>query len=522
MTCGKDVWMSAAIIAFAFAVCGSPSVPAQEGPSGKAPRIKIDAWAPSLAFAPDGKALSCDLSLRAVASGKELARGELSEEHPGCTHVAFSPDGRRLVSIHFDRHLIHARYAINLWDVAAGGVLRKAATLFLAKDQHVAREESLHYSAFSPNGRMLATRFLDGATVVWETASGQERVRLDTQGLAVAFGPGWRTLISVTRDGLVQHWDLPTKKCSDPTDASRRDDFLYVTAAVASADNKTLALTDDHTVTLKEAATGKTLRRFGDLRKVGNLALSADGKTLAVANDAGVVLWDTATGKERGRWRETRSGIGSLAFSPDGKLLAMGQGSCVSVWEVAALAQANKGKISRAPSDLPLETKLVSRKDAYTLDLGGRTPEEVARLVGSDSKPPAPKVDLELILRNTSERTITLDPDGSFDCYLIGDGAMNWPELPRQTGRIDGTAEPPKITLAPGESHTLPIKSLDHPCDGYGGQSYWLLPGEYTLRASYHVWIKPAPDGRYTSQDGRGPVTLRPAPLRVKVVVEKR
>ena len=108
MTCGKDVWMSAAIIAFAFAVCGSPSVPAQEGPSGKAPRIKIDAWAPSLAFAPDGKALSCDLSLRAVASGKELARGELSEEHPGCTHVAFSPDGRRLVSIHFDRHLIHA------------------------------------------------------------------------------------------------------------------------------------------------------------------------------------------------------------------------------------------------------------------------------------------------------------------------------------------------------------------------------------------------------------------------------
>ena len=128
----------------------------------------------------------------------------------------------------------------------------------------------MYYPTFSPDGKMLATRHPDDATIVWETVTGKERLRLDTQGLVVAFAPDGRTLTSVSRGGLVQHWDLATKKCADSKDNAKREDFLFVENAVASADGKTVALSDDHSVVLKGASTGKILRRFDDV-KVGCL-----------------------------------------------------------------------------------------------------------------------------------------------------------------------------------------------------------------------------------------------------------
>ena len=96
---------------------------------------------------------------------------------------------------------------------------------------------------------------------------------------------------------------------------------------------------------------------------------------------------------------------------------------------------------------------------------------------------------------------------------------MNHPELPRQTGVLDRDT-PPKILLKPGDSYPVPIKSLARES---GRQSYWLLPGEYSLHASIYVWVTPAPEGvEHTLSDGSGLVKLEAPPSRVKVVAEKK
>jgi hypothetical protein len=244
------------------------------------------------------------------------------------------------------------------------------------------------------------------------------------------------------------------------------------------------------------------------------LALSPNGKTLAVAN-GGVLLLDATTGEEIGRLGERKGFVGALAFSPDGKSLAVWPGKSVEVWRVADLARAGNPRPAGEQVP-PLEARVTSRKEAYTLGLGGKTAEDFARQFDVGKPLPAgPDVDLMLTIRNASDKKFTLDPKGEFESYLLGRGALNHPELPYQTGIVPGLPELKKITLAPGETYSVPIKSLDN---RRGQRSYWLLPGEYTLHVLYHTSVTPAPQGWYKGDDGTGYGALRAAPLRLKVV----
>jgi WD40 repeat protein len=499
---------------------------AQEPPAQPKPLFEVvdRSWANSLAFAPDGQRLACNLVLRNLA-GKELSTGEVGGEYHPCMHVAFSPDGKRFASVHFDDGLIDARHAICLWDVTADNKLKKVAKLDRKKEPRTAHRRSMYSLTFSHDSSMLATREQDDSTVVWDTATGKERLRLETHGLVVGFTPDGRTLVAVTRDGLVQHWDLATKKCAPAPDQAKRDEYFFVVNAVASADGTTVALMDEYSVILKDARSGKTLRRFDNLDAY-RLTLSADGKTLVVATYDRVATFDRESGRERAHLKTDRAWVRALALSPDGKLLAVGTNmwtgqrdrESVAVWETAKLA-APKGEIKRDPPAPGLEAKLTSKQEAYTLALGGKTADEFARQLGRGNLPPATKVDLVLTLRNTTSKPMTIDGDVSVSLYLTGHGAMNHPEEVVQTeGRVPGE-ERKKVVIAPGKSHDIPVRALKH---GYGAQSHWLLPGEYSIHAGCYLIVDPAPAGTLKLGDTRGSITLKAPQLRVKVVAEKK
>jgi WD40 repeat protein len=303
-------------------------------------------------------------------------------------------------------------------------------------------------------------------------------------------------------------------------DGDKCEDFLFVENAIASSDGKSLALTDGYSVVLKNALSGKTVRRFDNLRG-GCLALSPDGKTLAALKGGEVVLFDRDSGKELLQLNPAaNSGVWALAFSPDAKSLAVSIRepefrSHVSIWEIAKLSPVRKRKVETPP--MPLEATLTSRKVTYSLNLNGNTPQEFARLVQGWPLPPSPKVDIVLALRNAGTKTLTFHRDILLSHYLTGDGAMNHPMYSYQTeGRP--SEEPKKVTLDPGKTFEMPIQSLD--C-GHAEQSYWLLPGEYTLHARCFIWCDSVPDGLDKLSGKSGHLHLNAPPLRVKVVEEK-
>jgi hypothetical protein len=181
---------------------------------------------------------------------------------------------------------------------------------------------------------------------------------------------------------------------------------------------------------------------------------------------------------------------------------------------------AAKGKSD--PPGAPVEAKLVAKKSAYPLDLGGKSAAEFRQALKEAEKtgryPAAPAVDLVLELKNTSDKEVQIWTSGDpvrLMLDLKGKAAVN-----EALKGIAFTLEfrmPKATVVAPGKSVEIPIKQLSYGMRGASHRSYWLEPGEYTLTASYQTGVSPAPKGSTPAEGGFGKVMLTTAPIKLKV-----
>jgi WD40 repeat protein len=165
---------------------------------------------PVVVFSPDGKTLAAggvcrnEMQLIDVATGKSKAALVTHKEgNPeGVLALAFSPDGKKLVSVSRDDELM-------LWDVATG---KKTATLKI--------EEIAHAAAFSPDSKTVAAAVYDKdnnvrSVTLWDTATGKAQTTLKghpTDVEAVVFSPNGKTLACGCEDGTITLWDIATSK----------------------------------------------------------------------------------------------------------------------------------------------------------------------------------------------------------------------------------------------------------------------------------------------------------------------
>jgi WD40 repeat protein len=124
-------------------------------------------------------------------TGKRLLT--LSEHRNPVSAVAFSRDGRRLVSAGFDRQMV-------AWDVTTGRRLQTFGPC----------DGLVLGVAISPDGSRLASAGEDKTVHVWEAATGREVLDLHghtelSQG--VAFSPDGLRLASAGEDGTIRVWD---------------------------------------------------------------------------------------------------------------------------------------------------------------------------------------------------------------------------------------------------------------------------------------------------------------------------
>ncbi len=176
------------------------------------------------------------------------------------------------------------------------------------------------------------------------------------------------------------------------------------------------------------------------------------------------------------------------------------------------------GKAS--PEGTPLEATLEGTAK-YTLDLGGMTADEFAKALKGDRVPASPKVDLKLVLKNTSKDEVQVWKAGdavTVTFALKGKGATT------ATPQLAFTQEfrlPTAVAVAAGKTVELPVKSLTGGFRGASEFAYWTQAGEYELVATFTTGVSPKPKGADDAGDGFGRVLVASKPLKITVEEKK-
>jgi WD40 repeat protein/tRNA A-37 threonylcarbamoyl transferase component Bud32 len=217
--------------------------------------------------------------------------------------------------------------------------------------------KSIEAVAFSPDGRRLVTASMDQFARVWDRETGLEvrRVEAHLKGvLCVAFTPIGRRLVTGGRDRCLRLWDIDTGQRLMRFDGHADD----VNSLALTPDGKFLfSASSDHTLRLWELLTGKEIRRIGSPPKgsatkerAGDallyVAVTPDGKrAITGGRDRTLRMWDIGTGREEHRFPDHSVAVYCVAVSPDGRHLLSAGGNSVRLFDIQSgtLIQRFKG-----------------------------------------------------------------------------------------------------------------------------------------------------------------------------------
>jgi WD40 repeat protein/predicted Ser/Thr protein kinase len=322
----------------------------------------------SVVCSTDGKelySLSDDGTLK-IWQMPSAGSGSILQHDTGPTFLTFSPDGKLLAVVPYDR-----RGAV-IWDVAS----RRRSDRTIGEHAKL-----LQRVAFSPDGRFLATAGLDDEVQVWDVSenkksfefpkgrgpffmrfhprkpilaiaadairfwdlrTGQETgvlVKPATHGVQrVVFSPDEKWIALGMSDGRVSIWNLATglELCS-----FHEHRTIWAAQLCFSHDSRLLASGgDDHRIVLYDVLRRRVLKSFtAHTDLIWGLAFASDDKTLVSSSwDGTIKFWSMAN--QQLALTLAPGGTLGLALSPDGKLLATsGFDGTVRLWPAPSLAE---------------------------------------------------------------------------------------------------------------------------------------------------------------------------------------
>jgi WD40 repeat protein/serine/threonine protein kinase len=277
-----------------------------------------------VAFSPDGRRI-VTASKDHTAQVWDVRTGEAVGPPLRHSHfvrkAAFSPDGRRVVTASIDR-------TARVWDARNA----QAVTPPLRHD------DSVDHASFSPDGRWVVTGSVDGTARLWDAVTGQPRtapLKHASWICSVSFSPNGRQVVTASNDHTAQVWETATGRPVAPPLVHR----AAVKSAAFSPDGRqVLTASEDHSARLWDAATSQPIGpplEHGDI--VIRAFFSPDGRYVSTCSmDTTARVWQAATGRPVSPPLKHRNSVHSAFFSPDSRyVVTRSNDHTARVWEAA-------------------------------------------------------------------------------------------------------------------------------------------------------------------------------------------
>lgn len=278
----------------------------------------------SLAFSADGRVLvTCSEDRKANLWDAESGEQLHSLDHGWWViNARFSDDGKRLTTTSYNGQ-------VRQWDVMSG----------LPLAQGVMRHSWLAYgTTANSNGSLFASYGVDGKARVWQSETGVPYSPWFEHGSAVrsaTFSPDDRKLVTAGQNGTLRFWKVqPERSVLGSFQHGQDEELLSVSydplgELVATSWQRfpsgggariwRIDGTGSQSLTLPDA-------------KVFNITFSPDGGRLATAGADGTVRLFDREGLELQKWSH-QGAVNTVAFSPDGNsVLSAGDDGKVRLW----------------------------------------------------------------------------------------------------------------------------------------------------------------------------------------------
>jgi WD40 repeat protein len=236
--------------------------------------------------------------------------------------ATYSPDGKLLAVVINEKESnedesTNFYFYILLIEAENGNVLRKLSKFDNTKATTINISQSLPLS-FSPDGKLIASGFLDGHVLVWNTESGEliwDRPLHNGPIFAVSFGPDG-LIASCSMDGTLKIWNEQTLIAKTYSSFNNR----RIINLAFSPNGKNIVITTGNEFLMLDIQSGKEIWRT-EYYVPSTMAYNSRGNHILIGSIMGPYIMNAETGEiiQKLPWEGSSLFFINAAYSPDGK-----------------------------------------------------------------------------------------------------------------------------------------------------------------------------------------------------------